>query len=236
METIINFAENICTSEPFLLALTIVAYYVAQVVYTRTKMLLFHPILIASLMVIGVLTLIDVDYESYNEANGVINLLLNISVICLSYLMYKNIKRINEYRLSIMLSTFMGSFLGIVSIIGLCYLFNCDEVVMLSLQPKSVTSAIAVSLSESIGGIPALSSLAVVVAGIGGSVIGPRLLQIFGITDPIAKGTALGSASHAVGTARALEMGAVEGAVGGVSICLMGLFTSILTPIINAFL
>lgn len=233
MEEVITFWSAILHSQPFLLALSVVAFYASQLLYSRIKLLFLHPLLISSLIVIGVLSALDIEYKQYNEANGVLNLLLNISVVCLSYLMYKNVKRIKDYKLSLLLSTFIGSIVGVVSVIGLCYAFGCEEIIMLSMQPKSVTSAIAVSISENVGGIPALTSLAVVVTGISGSIIGPKILQLFRINDPVARGAALGSASHAIGTARALELGAVEGAIGGASICLMGLFTSIVIPIIN---
>ncbi len=235
METIRLFFSGVIYTQIFLITLSIVTFYAAQLLHRRFRVALLHPILVSSAMVIIFLKVSGVDYALYYEANEPINFLLSASVVCLSYLMHKNFNRIKEFKFTIMLSTFVGSLVGILSIIGLSYLLGCDKIIMLSMQSKSVTTPIALSLSESIGGIPALTSLAVVVAGISGSVAGPYILRLCRITDPIAKGLAMGSASHAVGTARALEcMGAVEGAVGGAAISLMGLFTSLLLPIINA--
>ncbi len=237
METITDFFDGLIHTQIFLIVLSIATFYVAQLLHRRIHSALLHPILLSSAMVILFLRLSGVDYLCYYEANEPINFILSVSVVCLSYLMNKNFNRIKEFKFTIMFSTFVGSLVGVLSIIALSYLFGCDELVMLSMESKSVTTPIALSLSETVGGIPALTSLAVVVAGISGSVAGPRILRLCRITDPIAKGLAMGSASHAVGTARALEcMGAVEGAVGGAAISLMGLFTSLLLPIVNKIL
>ncbi len=235
METINELLKEITLSKPFLLAISVLAFYIAQLIHRRFNILLLHPIVVSSLIVIGILNVTGVEYEQYYRANEIINVTLNISVIALSYLMHKNINRLKEARLTLIISTFVGSIVGILSVVYLARLFNLDEVITLSLQPKSVTTPIALSLSQSIGGIPALTSLALVGAGILGSIVGPALMKICRITEPIARGAALGSASHAVGTARALELGAIEGAVGGAAICLMGLFTSILIPLLNTF-
>lgn len=236
METLVIFLKDLMHSEVALLALTVVTYYVAQLIYRRFTFLLFNPIIISAAVTIPLLNICEVTFDQYYEANEIINLGLNLSVIALSYLMHKNIKRISEYKLSLMTSTFCGSVIGSVSVILISRLFGCDEIIGLSLATKSVTSAIALSLSETIGGIPAITAVGVVVTGIFGCVVGPSLLKFCRISDPVARGAGMGAASHAIGTARALEMGAVEGAVGGAAICLMGLFTSITLPIINALL
>ncbi len=237
METITQLFESVKQSQIFLLTLTVVLFYGAQLLQRRFKSPLLHPILISTALVIVTLSLAGVEYEKYYAANSPINFLLSLSVVCLGYLMYKNFKPIREYKITILISTFVGSIVGLLSIVGLSYLFGCDEIVMISMEPKSITTAIALSLSDIAGGIPALTSLAVVVAGISGSIFGPMILKLFRIDDPVARGLAMGSASHAVGTARALEiMGAVEGAVGGAAIGIMGLFTSLLLPIVNALL
>ncbi len=237
METIAQFLESVVHTQIFLLSITVVFFYVAQLLQRRFKTPLLHPILIATILVIVTLSITGGEYAEYYAANSPINFLLSLSVVCLGYLMYKNFRPIRDYKITILISTFVGSLVGLLSIVGLSYLFGCDEVVMISMEPKSITTAIALSLSEGSGGIPALTSLAVVVAGISGSIVGPYLLKLFRIDDPVARGLAMGSASHAVGTARALEvMGAVEGAVGGAAIGMMGLFTSLLLPIINTLL
>ncbi len=189
---------------------------------------MLHPILVAAAIIIAILQLGDIPYERYLEANGIINFLLGFSVLCLGYPMHKSIKELKGQKLSLVITTFIGSLVGVVSIWGLAYLFGCEEVIINSILTKSITSAIALPLAESIGGIQAITMLAVVIAGVGGSIVGVGFLRLIGVHDRVAMGAALGSASHAVGTARAIELGALEGAVGGVAICLMGIFTSLL--------
>ncbi|MFR9611544.1 MAG: LrgB family protein [Rikenellaceae bacterium] len=236
MEEIRAFFQEIINTQLFLLTLSVLSYYGAQLLYRRFPIILFTPIIIATSIIIFFLKATGIEYGVYYESNGIINFILGISVVCLSYLMHKNINRIKEFKLSIVVSTLIGSIVGVVSVIGLSYLFGCDHMIMVSLEPKSVTTPIALSLSHSIGGIPALTSLAVVVAGLFGNIVGVKILDICRITDPVARGLGLGSASHAVGTAKAMELGALEGAVGGAAIGLMGLFTSLVIPIINGLL
>ncbi len=237
MEAIRELFDSVVDTQIALITLTVVLFYGAQLLHRRFKLMLLHPLLTGTALVIVALRILGVRYEEYYVANAPINFLLNLSVVCLGYLMYKNFGNIRDYKITIVISTFVGSLVGLFSIIGLAYLFGCDEVIMISMQPKSITTAIALSLSEMMGGIPALTSLSVAVAGISGSIFGPAILKLCRVDDPVARGLAMGSASHAVGTARALEvMGAVEGAVGGAAIGMMGLFTSLLLPLINALL
>lgn len=231
-----DFVSEVISSQLFLLTLTVVAYFCAQWLYRRFNTLLLNPIIVSSIFVIIFLRTTGIEYSHYLEANSIITFLLGFSVVPLSYLMHKNVNRIKEYKISILFTTFVGSVVGVVSIVGFAYLMGYEHAISVSLQPKSVTTPIALSLSANGGGIPALTALAVAVAGIFGSVVGPAILKLCRVTDPVARGLALGSASHAIGTARALEMGAVEGAIGGAAIGLMGLFTSIVLPIVNSFL
>lgn len=236
MEKITLLWQGISQSQLFLLSLTVIVYYLAQLLRTRVNSLLLNPVLLASLFIIIFIDLADIEFESYYSANEPINFLLGVSVVCLGYLMYENFANIKEYKISIIIATFAGSLVGVLSVIGLCFLFGCDEFVSASIQPKSVTTAIALSLSESLGGMQALTALSVSITGISGSVLGPQILSYCGIKDRVARGVALGSCAHAIGTARALELGALEGAVGGAAIGLMGLFTSFIIPFVNKLL
>jgi len=132
--------------------------------------------------------------------------------------------------LSILTAVFVGSVVGIISVVLIAKAFGADKVLMASLAPKSVTTPIAISLAEKTGGIPALTAAFVVVCGIFGGLVGPVILRKIGVKSKIAKGLAMGSASHALGTARALEMGALEGAISGLAIGIMGIMTALLIP------
>ncbi|MFR9602740.1 MAG: LrgB family protein [Rikenellaceae bacterium] len=227
---------DLISSQLFMLTLTVVAYFIAQTLYRRFNTLLLNPIIVSSILVILFLRATGIKYEDYLAANTIINFLLGFSVVPLSYLMHKNVNRIKEYKVSILVTTFVGSVVGVLTIVAFAYLFGWDKSIMVSLQPKSVTTPIALSLSANGQGITALTALVVAIAGIFGSVVGPAILKLSRVSDPVSRGLALGSASHAIGTARALEMGAVEGAIGGAAIGLMGLFTSIILPVVNALL
>lgn len=237
MEKIIEFITITLHSQLFLLTITVVFYILAQKIYKRFGSLVWlNPLLIAVLMIIIVLQVGDVEFEYYYAANSMINFLLGLSVVALGYLLHTNIAHIREYKLSILASTLVGSIVGVSSVIGMAWLFGYNDMVSASLQPKSVTMPIALSLSQNSMGVPALTSIAVIFAGIFGSLVGPTILRIFRINDSVAKGLALGAASHAVGTARAMELGAIEGAVGGAAIGLMGIMTAIVLPLLNYLL
>ncbi len=236
MEEIVNSIATITHSKVFLVALSVVFYYGAHWLHSRFKSVFLNPVIVSSLAIVCVLNATGVDFETYHSANEVINFMLGVSVVAIGYLMHKNIKHIKDRKYSILLSTFLGSIVGVLCVVGFGYLFGYDQIITLSLQPKSVTTPIALSLSKGMQAMPELTALAVVVTGVFGSVVGPSLLKFLRIDDSVARGLALGSSAHAVGTARALELGALEGAVGGAAIGLMGLFTSIVLPIINSLL
>jgi len=157
--------------------------------------------------------------------------MLGPSVVALGYVLYEQIEQIRGNVVSILTAVFTGSAVGILSVVLIAKLLGADHVLMVSLAPKSVTTPIAMSLSEKSGGIPALTAAFVVICGIFGGLIGPVLLRKLGIKSKIAQGLAMGSSAHALGTARAMEMGAVEGAISGLAIGIMGIATALLIPL-----
>lgn len=226
--------QEIFHSNIFLLTLTVAVYYLTDKLYKRWKFVLLNPLLVSMIIIICILTGLDIDFEEYYEANSIINFMLGLSVVALAYLLEQNINYLKSNIFSILMSVFIGSLVAIVSVWGIAYLLGADEIIIASLKPKSVTTPIAITITENLGGIQALTALSVILAGIFGSIIGPWLLKIVGVQDRIAKGLALGTASHAIGTTKAMEMGAVEGAVGGAAIAIAGVMTAILIPIANA--
>ena len=160
-----------------------------------------------------------------------INFLLGPSVVALGYILHKQIHYLKGNVVSVLTSITVGAIVGIASILLVGKLFGADQTLIASLAPKSVTTPIAMALSESNGGIPALTAVVVVVAGVMGSIIAPPIMNWLGIKSPIAKGIALGASSHGVGTATAIQMGAIEGALSGLAIGIMGTITSLLLPL-----
>ena len=223
-------------SQLFLLTFTIGAYVVAVWLYRRTKLMLLHPLLTSLLVIIVGIKSTGIPYPEYAEATKIIDFLLGVSVVALGYLLYEQMVHMKGNITAMLTSVLVGSIVGIVSVIVIARAMGADPKVVSSLEPKSITTAIAFTVCQHSGGIPALTAIVVIVVRIFGAVVGPIILKILRIDSKLAKGLALGSAAHAVGTARAMELGAVEGAISGLAIGLMGVITAVMVPVIEAIM
>lgn len=224
---------NLLNSEIFILTLVIGVYLSAVWLFKKTKLKLLHPLLI-SIPVLAVIThLLGISYESFEKGSRIINFMLGPTVVVLGYFLYEQIAQLKANALSIVISIFIGCVTGILSVIFIARYFGADPALIASLEPKSVTTPIAMSIAERSGGIPSIAAVVVIVVGIFGGIIGPFILERLGIKSRIARGLALGSAAHGLGTARAMELGAIEGAISGLAIGVMGIMTAILVPIIE---
>ncbi|MDD3107679.1 MAG: LrgB family protein [Alistipes sp.] len=228
--------ETLLNSQLFLLTLTLGVYLAAVVLRQRFPCALLHPVLVSMAVLIGFLKLTGVDYECYREKTQVIDFLLGLSVVALGYVLHDQIRNIRGNVISIVVSIFVGSVVGILSVVWIARWLGAAPAIVASLEPKSVTTPIALAVSESSGGIPALTSIAVIVVGVFGGIVGPWVLRRIGVESRIAQGLAMGAAAHALGTARAMELGAVEGAISGLAIGLMGVTTAVLIPILERLL
>ena len=217
--------------ESLFIVITALSYIAGRAVYKRTKWMLFHTVIVATALVILICTICGAGMELYEEDTKVLKYLLNISVVAFGYLLHKHYEYIKQRGAAIFTATLLGSLAALVSVVFPAMIAGSDMSSIITLMPKSVTNPIAIVISAEQGGDIYLTSVMVIVAGIFGALTGPWFLQITGIKSPLAKGIALGSASHGIGTAKALEMGALEGAAGGLAIALMGLFTSLLVPL-----
>jgi len=186
--------------------------------------------LITMLIIIPFLKITGIEYHTFYEKTNILNFMLGPSVVALGYVLYEQIENVKGNVISILTSVFVGSVVGIVSVVLIAKAFGADRLLMASLAPKSVTTPIAISLAEKDGGAPALTAAFVVICGLFGGLVGPIILRRLGIKSKIAKGLAMGSSSHALGTARAMEMGALEGAISGLAIGIMGIMTALLIP------
>lgn len=222
--------------QPFTLAFVIGIYLASVALYQRTRLGLLHPVLTSMLVIIGVLYVLDVDYEAFRQGSFLIDFMLGPSVVALGYVLYEQVRLIRRHLVSMLTAVSVGSLVGIVSVTLIARWLGADEQVVSSLQPKSVTTPIALGISERFGGIPPLTAVVVVVVGVFGAVVGPFVLDKTGVRSKIARGLAMGSSAHGGGTSRAIEMGAVEGAISGLSIGLMGVATALLMPLVRLFL
>lgn len=219
----------------FLLALTLGAYIFGVWVKdkTKTKLSVIHPLLICVPIIMVTLKVFDIPVQDYMEANKFVTFFLGPCVVSLGLTLYDNINLIKKNLLPIIVSVLVGSIVGVVSVWGIGKLLGLNNALIISMEPKSVTTPIAIELSNISGGIVAITAVSVTICGMLGASIGPVILNLCKIKNPIARGSAIGCASHGIGTSRALEESAVEGAVSGLCIALMGVATSVLMPILN---
>lgn len=215
----------------FGILLSIVAFEVGIIVSRRTKNPLFNPLLIAIILVILFLIGFGIPKEQYDSGGSFILFFLGPATVVLAVPLYKQIELLKKDLVPILMGILVGSATSIISVILLSRLFNVDLSIAVSMLPKSVTTAIGMEISKEIGGIVSLSVAVIVLTGITGAVIGPGLLKLFRITDEVAQGIAIGTASHAVGTSKAMELGETQGAMSGLSIGIAGIATVILVPL-----
>ncbi|WP_418991461.1 LrgB family protein [Alistipes sp.] len=221
------------SSDLFLLTLTVGLYCLGGAIYRRTRLALLHPVLLTFGAVIVFLQLTDIPYDRYREAAGVLDFGLGLSVVALGYLLYEQLERLRGSLLPVAVATLAGCIAGVLSVVYIARAFGAEREILVSLAPKSVTVPIAVSVSGSLGGNVSVTSVVVFCVGIFGSIIGDWFLRRSGVRDPHARGFALGAAAHGIGTARAIEIGAAEGALSGLAMALMGLATALVMPLME---
>lgn len=224
--------NEVIRSELFMLLLTIGAYLFSQKLAKKVNFILFHPVLVVLFLLIGLLTFLGISFSEYKENVRAIDFMLSPSVVIIGFFLYENYSYIKKHFIPIFLTMFVGAFVGVASVLCFATMMGAKKEIAASLVPKSVTSPIAIEVASSLGGLPSLAIVVVIVVGIFGASFGPSLLKKIKIEDKVAKGLALGGASHALGTASAVELGEVEGALAGLAIGLMGLFTAIWAPVL----
>ncbi len=209
----------------FGIALTIFAYAFGVWLGRRARTPLVNPMLTALLLIIAVLLVFRIPYENYTAGGDVISIFLAPATAVLAVKIYEQLRLLKENWLPILVGCAVGSAASVICVILLCRLFFLDETLLASMLPKSVTTAIAIPLSEENGGLAAVTVAAVVFTGILGAVFSPFLIRLFRIQNPIEAGIAIGTCSHALGTTKAIEIGDVEGAMSGIALGVSGLIT-----------
>jgi predicted murein hydrolase (TIGR00659 family) len=225
--------KDLFANQPFTLSFVMGIYLLSGWLYKKTRLGLLHPVLTTIAVVITVLKLSGTAYSSFRQGSYLIDFMLGPSVVALGYGLYEQVDLIKRNLLSILTAVFVGSLIGILSVALVAVGMGADEAIVASLEPKSVTTPIAILISQRFGGIPSLTAVVVVSTGIFGSVAGPFILAKTGIHDKIARGLSMGASAHGIGTARAIEIGAIEGAISGLTIGLMGVATAILVPLVR---
>lgn len=229
-------AEFLQNFSLFPVLLTLASFQVGQWCRKKTGSALFNPLLIAVLITIAVLLLIDMEAQVYIAGNQGINWLLTPATVCLAVPLYEQMKVLKGNLAAIFAGIFSGTVTSLLCIFVLCKLFGLDQTLTVSLLPKSVTTAIGLVLAEGGGGIPSLTAAAIMITGILGNLTGTGLCKLLKITDPIALGVGFGTASHAIGTAKANELDPLTGAVSSLSLAVAGVLTAVLFPLALIFL
>ena len=219
--------EFIRNSTFFGAVLSLAAYEIGLLLKRKFKMAVFNPLLIAIICVIAVLSLFHIDYETYNEGGKYISYLLTPATVCLAVPLYEQIHLLKKNIRAVLAGILSGVIVGMGSILVMAKIFSLDHEEYVTLLPKSITTAIGMGVSEELGGIVTITVAVIIITGVLGNVIAEIVYRVARIEEPIARGLALGTSAHAIGTAKAMEMGPVEGAMSSLAIAVAGLLTVI---------
>lgn len=228
--------NNVLLSSTFFgVTISLVTYFFGMFLRKKFNYAIINPLLISTILTIVFLLIFDVDYETYNQGAQYLSVFLTPVTICLAVPLYRQIQVLKKNMVAVIVGISCGVIAHALTIVALAKLFGIDKVLTLSVLSKSVTTPIAVGISNELAGIEAVTIMGVMVAGMMGAVLGPVVCKIFRIKEPVAQGLGIGSASHAVGTSKALEMGEIQGAMSSLAIVVTGILTVIVAPIAAKF-
>ena len=210
--------------------LTLTVFYVFSKIYEKKKAFYLNPVLLSIVTIALILKGFKIEYSLYMESARIFSFFLGPAVVSLAIPLYKQRMIIKKYAKEISIGVALGGLTAILSAFYIAKALGGDEAVLLSIAPKSVTTAIAIGVSEKIGGIPALTAVLVILTGILGNAIGVEILDMARIRDRVARGLAMGISSHGLGTARIILNDELSGAVSGLGMALNGIFTSLVLP------
>ena len=228
--------EFIVQSVYFGVVLTFIGFEIGLFFRKKFKTAIMNPILIAAVFIIGVLLVLDVPYEEYNKGAALVNFFLTPATVSLAIPLYRQLTILKKYPLAIFGGITAGVLTSMISIWLLSLGFGLNHEQYITLLPKSITTAIGMGISDKMGGIVTLTVVAISVTGISGHVLCEVILKLFKIEEPIAKGLAIGTASHALGTAKAMELGEIEGAMGSLAIVVTGIMTVVSVSVFANFI
>jgi len=220
---------DIFTSPLFGLSLTFLAFFIAVKIQQKTKFILCNPLLISVAICIVFLVAFKIPYESYNAGASIINMMLGPATASLAVSIYTKLKILKEHAIPVLVGCTAGSLTSILSILIMTRLFCVDETIAASLFSKSVTTAVAVGISETRGGIASITIVAVFITGLIGAIWAPTFVKLLRIKNPVEAGIAIGASSHALGTTKAIELGETQGAMSGLALCICAIETVILS-------
>ena len=231
-----NLNEILQETVYFGAALSIFFYWIGTLIQKKWKLSILNPLLICLVLVILFLKIFHIDYETYDAGAKYITYFLTPATVCLALPLYRQMQILKKNLPAILISILLGCLAHFFVVWGIAALFHLNDALFLSFLPKSVTTPIALGISDKIGGLQEITVIGVTFAGLMGAILGPALLKLFGIRNPAAQGLALGSASHAVGTSRAVELGEIQAAMSSLAIVVTGILTVIICPLLLSVL
>lgn len=215
--------------------LSLGTFFLGSWLKKKLKWRFLNPLLLSILFTVGLLLVCGVDYDSYNEGAKYLSYLLTPATVCLAVPLYEQLEVLKKNWRAVLTGIFSGVAASLLSILAMAVLFSLEHEEYVTFLPKSITTAIGMGVSEELGGYVPVTVAVIIVTGVLGNVIAEPVLRLFRIQEPVAKGIALGTASHAIGTARAMELGEVEGAMSSLSIVVSGIITVIGASIFALF-
>lgn len=211
------------------------AYMLGVFIKNKLKLAILNPLLIAIVLLIAFLAVFHLDYEVYSESAAYLSYLLTPATVCLAVPLYQQLEILKKNWVAIVCGIAAGTLAGLGSVLGLAALFGLSHEEYVTFLPKSITTAIGMGVSQELGGITAITVAVIILTGIQGNIMAEAILRLLRITEPVARGLAIGTSAHAIGTTRAMELGETEGAMSSLAIAVAGLITVAAASIFAGF-
>lgn len=222
--------EGVLQSEAIVVAITFAIYFLAQRLQKKTGIMLLNPVLITIVIIIALLMLCNIDYETYRNGSKYIDFFLKPAIVALGVPLYQQLEKIKKQASIIILSQLVGCITGIVSVVLLAKWLGAPREIIYSLAPKSATTPIAIEVSKTIGGLAPITASVVIVVGMFGAIFGYTVMRLTKVKSPLAQSLSMGNAAHAIGTSKSMEISAKYGAMSSIGLIINGILTALLTP------
>ena len=232
MSSIQELINTLSTTIFFGAALTLICFSIGLMVQKKFNLKILNPIIISVAMIIIILNIADISYETYNNGAQLISVFLTPATVCLAIPLYEKLQLLKDNFLAVMGGIISGVAANLMLIWGVCVAFNLDKTIFATMAPKSITTAIGMVLSEETGGIVNITVAMIVITGNTGYLFAETIIRLFKIKSPVAKGIAIGNSTHVLGTSKAVELGDVEGAMSGLAVAVAGIITVIVVPLV----
>lgn len=232
MNKLDTFLNTLSATVFFGAALTLICFSIGLVIQKKFRLKILNPIIISMTMIIIFLNITDISYDTYNQGAQLISIFLTPATVCLAVPLYEKLKLLRDNLLAVLGGIIAGVAANLLTIWGVCVAFNLDKTVFATMAPKSITTAIGMVLSQETGGVVNITVAMIVITGNTGYLLAETIIRLFKIKSPVAKGIAIGSSAHVLGTSKAVEHGDVEGAMSGLAVAVAGIITVIVVPLV----